>query len=99
FVMTYITPLYLVVILLAWGIQDAIPILTLQRSAGGSEVTADAVRYIHLSRALLLFIIVSLAVMVRVAWKRNGYDDRKGFVEVAGTPAGTPPAPAAQEGR
>jgi len=28
--------------------------------------------------------------MIRLAWKRNGYDDRVGFVEVEDTPAVAP---------
>ena len=100
FVMTYITPAYLGIILLTWLIQDAIPILTLKRSVIGGEVPAGTEFYIHTSRLLIVAIMVFFLVMIRIAWKRNGYDDRKGFVEVEDTPAGIPiPAQAAEAGR
>lgn len=84
FVMTYVTPLYLGVILIAWAWQQAFPILTLQNAAPGTEL------YIHLSRIIILAFIVFFLVMIRIAWKRNGYDDRVGFVLVENTPAGSP---------
>ena len=80
FVMTYVTPLYIAIILLAWMWQDAVPILLLDRAAPGTEP------YIMISRLILLGFIVSFLVLVRVAWKRNAYDDRRGFVEVAEPP-------------
>lgn len=85
FVMTYVTPLYLGVILVAWAWQQAFPILTLQNVKPGTEF------YIHASRLIIVAFIVFFLVMIRMAWKRNGYRDREGFVEVTNTPAGTPP--------
>ena len=84
FVMTYITPVYLGVILVSWGIQDAIPTLLLERAAPGTEF------YITMSRLIIVGFIVFFLVMIRLAWKRNGYDDRKGFREVEDTPLGEP---------
>ncbi len=83
FVMTYITPLYLFVLLGWWGATEAIPILFNERSAGGGPPIDDASwPYVVLSRSILLLFGVVLAVLVRIAWKRNKYDDRKGFVEL-----------------
>jgi hypothetical protein len=91
FIMTYITPVYLFVILGWWAVADAWPILTLERMAGGGPVRPEQVFYVHASRAIMLGFVVAFVVLIRMAWKRNGYDDRKGFVEVEGTPAGAPP--------
>ncbi|MGH7662918.1 MAG: sodium-dependent transporter [Gemmatimonadaceae bacterium] len=79
FVMTYITPVYILAILVAWGWQDAVPILLLDRAAPGTEP------YIMASRAIMLGFVVVFAVLIRIAWKRNGYWDRDGLPEVEGT--------------
>ena len=85
FVMTYVTPAYLLIMLTWWGVTEAWPILTLETSAGGAPVTAENAPYIHASRALMLLILAIGALLVRVAWKRNGYDDYKGFALADGT--------------
>jgi SNF family Na+-dependent transporter len=85
FVMTFVTPLYLLVILTWWGIERAIPTLMLEGATPGSET------YLNLSRLVLLGIIVFFLVAIRMAWKRNRYDDRVGFVEVENTDLGVAP--------
>lgn len=90
FVMTYITPLYLGVILLYWLYQDAIPILTLQKSATGGAVAAGTEIYVHMSRLIIVAFAATFLVLIRMAWKRNGYDDRAEFPVVEDTPAGIP---------
>jgi len=83
FVMTYITPLFLFVLLGWWGTTEAIPILFNERSAGGSTPVPDASwPYVVASRSLLLVFGVVFALLVRMAWKRNKYDDRQGFIEL-----------------
>ncbi len=83
FVMTYITPLYLFVILLWWGKEDALPILLNQHAAGGANPVSNAdMPYILISRGVLVLIAITFLVFIRVAWKRNGYDDRQGFAEI-----------------
>ncbi|CAN5805312.1 sodium-dependent transporter [soil metagenome] len=76
-IMTYVTPVYLLVILTWWGWQDALPILRMERVAPGSET------YVLLSRGIIVLFAVVFAMLVKMAWKRNGYDDRAGFREVA----------------
>jgi neurotransmitter:Na+ symporter, NSS family len=89
FIMTYLTPLFLLVILFWWGKEEALPILWNQRAAGGgAPVTAEAMPYVTAARALLLLLVVTCTVLVRLAWRRNGYDDRAGFA-----PAAAPEAP------
>ena len=83
FIMTYVTPAYLIFILAWWGWGDALPILLNERSAGsGTPVSEADMPYILASRLILVGFFVAFAVFVRMAWKRNGYDDRAGFVEV-----------------
>jgi NSS family neurotransmitter:Na+ symporter len=84
FVMTYVTPLYLGAVLVSWLLQDALPTLLLERAKPGTEP------YVQASRLIIVAIIVFFLVMIRIAWKRNGYDDRKGFAMVEDTPLGDP---------
>jgi len=76
FVMTYVTSVYLFIILTWWGWTDALPILRMERVRPGSE------NYVLLSRAIIVLFAIAFVILVRRAWTRNGYDDRKGFVEV-----------------
>ena len=82
FIMTYVTPLYLLIILVWWGWTDAIPILLNEKTAGGGVVKAEDVPFITLSRGIIVLFAVTFLILIRVAWKRNKYDDRAGFVEV-----------------
>ena len=83
FVMTYLTPLFLFIILGWWAVTEAYPILTLagNKSAGG-PIPEGMEKYVHLSRLLLVAFTVFFMVMVRIAWKKNGYNDYVGFDEV-----------------
>jgi hypothetical protein len=38
--------------------------------------------YITISRGILVAFAVVFLFIIRMAWKRNGYDDRKGFEEI-----------------
>ena len=89
YIMTYVTPLYLGVILVWWGFTEAIPFLRLEGGVGaGGPVPPGTEIYVHISRLLIVAIMVFFLVMIRIAWKRNGYDDRAGFREVEDTPLG-----------
>ncbi len=89
FIMTYVTPLYLGIILVWWGVTEALPILTLAGGkAAGGDIAPGSEMYVHLSRLLIVAIMVFFLVAVRTAWKRNGYDDRRGFPVVEDTPLG-----------
>jgi NSS family neurotransmitter:Na+ symporter len=89
FVMTFVTPLYLAVILGWWAVKEALPILRLEggRAAAGAIAPGSEI-YVHLSRLLIVAFMVFFLVMIRIAWKRNGYDDRAGFREVEDTELG-----------
>jgi SNF family Na+-dependent transporter len=82
FVMTFITPLYLIIIVTWWGVTRALPTLRLEGVDPGSMV------YMNISRLIMVGIVVFFLVMIRIAWRRNGYDDRVGFPEVEDTPLG-----------
>ncbi len=96
FIMTYVTPAYLLVLFSWWAVQDAWPILTMQAGAGGGVPTPENIPYILGARLMMLGILVVGALAVRVAWKRNRYDDRAGFAEV-GHGADSPHAREASE--
>ena len=84
FIMTYVTPIYLLAIMVTWAMEDALPILQME---GVSEENRP---YILISRLIMLAFIVGFLILIRMAWKRNRYDDRAGFVEVENTAAGIP---------
>lgn len=84
FVMTYVTPVYLLVLFTWWGINDAWPILTMEAGAGGAPPTDETRPYILAARLLMVGILVAFALLVRLAWTRNGYDERVGFQPVDG---------------
>ena len=88
FIMTYVTPLYLLVILGWWGATEAVPILLNQRSAGSTDpVLAADMPFVNLSRAIIVLFVVAFILLVRMAWTRNGYNDWKGFSEVEAEPS------------
>lgn len=84
FIMTFVTPLYLLIIMSWWGVTRALPTLRLE------GVDPESAVYLHISRLIMVGIAVFFLVMVRIAWKRNGYDDRVGFREVEDTLLGEP---------
>ncbi|MHB1311749.1 MAG: SLC5/6 family protein [Gemmatimonadaceae bacterium] len=82
FIMTYVTPLYLLFILGWWGWVDAIPILLNEKSAGGGILDPANTPYITFARAVIVLFAITAVVLIKMAWARNKYDDRQGFVEV-----------------
>lgn len=67
---------YFMVILCWWAVTDAWPILRME------NVGPEAVPYVLLSRLVIVLFAVVFVVLIRLAWKRNGYNDRGGFAEV-----------------
>jgi SNF family Na+-dependent transporter len=88
-ILTFVTPAYLSFILIWWLVSDAVPILLMQKSAGGGTMNSVDMPYILLSRGLIVAFIIAATVLVRMAWKRNRYDDRAGFREVDASPPAT----------
>ncbi len=65
YIMKYITPLVLFVLMVWWFVNDAIPILLLQR------VESQNIPYIWGSRALMVLILVGFLYLVKKAWSNH----------------------------
>lgn len=65
FIIKYVTPVYLIFILIFWTIDDAIPTLLM------SKAKPENVPYMWGSRIFMVTIMIGLWIMVRVAWKRK----------------------------
>jgi SNF family Na+-dependent transporter len=81
-IMTIVTPAYLLFILGWWGVTDALPILTMEVAAEGGEIHPESVPYIIAARALLVALTLGFLWLIHVAWKRNRYAERTGFAEI-----------------
>ncbi|MFW5701914.1 MAG: sodium-dependent transporter [Bacteroidota bacterium] len=64
-VIKYVTPAYLLFILIFWTWQEAIPTFMMEKVDPG-EIT-----YRWGSRAMMLAILITLLLMIRAGWKRN----------------------------
>lgn len=65
FIIKYITPLFLLIILGVWFYQQWIPVILMK------NVSKETLPYILFTRLGLLFIFVVLAVLVKLAWKKR----------------------------
>lgn len=65
YIMKYITPLVLFIIMIWWFINDAIPTLLLEKVASAN------IPYIWGSRALMVILAVILLLMVKKAWRKH----------------------------
>ena len=81
-IMAVVTPAYLLFILGWWGVTDALPILVMAVAAGGGPVLPEATPYVIVARVLLVAMTLGFLWLIRLAWKRNGYRDRDGLLEV-----------------
>jgi len=66
FIIKYITPLFLIFILLFWTIQYAIPTLLLK------NVGRENLPYILMTRIILLILFLSLCILVKISWDKKG---------------------------
>ncbi|HOJ40010.1 MAG TPA: sodium:calcium symporter, partial [bacterium] len=66
FVMRYITPLFLLAILLAWTWQQAIPVFLLRGTS------PENVPYLICTRFLLLLLLFGLYLMAQRVWSKKG---------------------------
>lgn len=65
YVMKYITPLVLFIVMIWWLINDAIPILLLQRVEG------ENLTYIWASRIFMVIIFTGFLYLIHLAWKKK----------------------------
>jgi len=81
FVLTWVTPIYLIVLLVAWLATDFGKVILLQGVDPKAGVTflgcvMSKVAFIWLIRGMLLAVLIALNVTIYVAWKRNRIDAR-----------------------
>jgi neurotransmitter:Na+ symporter, NSS family len=79
YVLAFVTPAYLMLLLVWWSIQEAWPILSLQVSAGGGALLASNLPFVIGARVVLLLLAGLFALLVYLAWRRNAYNDWIGF--------------------
>jgi neurotransmitter:Na+ symporter, NSS family len=65
FIMTYITPVFLVVMMVWWSYSEAYPILKMSDIDPAQHVTR------WWSRGVMLLILASLMILTRIAWSRR----------------------------
>ena len=65
FIIKYITPLFLFIILGMWFIQEWLPIIMMKNVSGADKP------FIFCTRLGLLFVFVTLVVLVKIAWQRK----------------------------
>ncbi|OGU56764.1 MAG: sodium:calcium symporter [Ignavibacteria bacterium GWF2_33_9] len=65
YIIKYITPMFLIILLVVWTIQDAFPTLLME----GKE--AENIPYLWGARIFMVLIAIALTIMIRKAWKRN----------------------------
>lgn len=70
-IMKYVTPVYLIVLLLFWFFQDGINVLLLR------QVPEQDYPYIWFARFLLTGILVIIVIAVRVAWQKRHYIQKR----------------------
>jgi len=65
FIIKYVTPAFLLVILGVWFVQDGVPLLLLE------SVKPENVNYVLATRIMLLSLLADLALLVWIVWKRR----------------------------
>ena len=65
YVIKYVTPLFLLIVLAAWFIQDWLPVIRMD------NVPAENSPYILATRVGLLLLFLVLAIMVKIAWRKR----------------------------
>ncbi|MCX7916988.1 MAG: sodium-dependent transporter [bacterium] len=66
FIIKYITPLFLICILIFWIIQDAIPILLLR------NIPKENLPYVLMTRIILILLFIVLCILVKISWDKKG---------------------------
>ncbi len=65
YVIKYVTPVFLLVVLAAWFFQDWLPIMRMENVPPGNRP------YILATRVGLLVLFITLAVLVKIAWRKR----------------------------
>jgi neurotransmitter:Na+ symporter, NSS family len=69
YIMKYITPALLFIVMIWWFISDAVPILVLK------NVSSTDVPYIWASRALMVLLFLGILFLVKKAWSKHTSDN------------------------
>ncbi len=64
-IIKYVTPFFLLVILISWTVQDAVPILLMD------NIPPESIPYRWGARIMMIFVFAALCFMVFLAWKKN----------------------------
>jgi SNF family Na+-dependent transporter len=70
YVMKYLTPVVLSVIMIWWLIKDAIPILLL------SEMNPENIPYIWTARILMILLFILILYSIKIVWKNNAVNNK-----------------------
>ena len=65
FIIKYITPLFLLLILGAWFIQEGIPVISMK------NISAADKPYVFLTRIGLILLFGVLTLLVKIAWSKR----------------------------
>ncbi len=65
FIMKYITPAFLLIILVSWLIKDGMPVILMK------GVPAGDIPYVLGTRIFLITLFISLSILVKIAWKKR----------------------------
>ena len=71
FIMKYVTPTYLILLLLVWFFQDGMSVFLMR------GVPKEDYSYIWFARFMLIGILLAMIVMVRIAWQRRHVIQRR----------------------
>ncbi len=69
YIIKYVTPAYIIFILIAWSIQDAIPTFLMKEVDNPGDVP-----YLWAARGFMVLIFGALTWMVFAAWKKNKFE-------------------------
>jgi SNF family Na+-dependent transporter len=69
FIIKYVTPTYLAVLLISWGIQDGIPVFLMQGRS------AEDIPYLWGARLLMLALCIASLVLIRLAYRKGTLRD------------------------
>ncbi|HOK57044.1 MAG TPA: sodium-dependent transporter [bacterium] len=66
FIIKYITPLFLICILISWTVQYAIPTLLLK------NIPKENIPFVFMTRIILLLLFIVLCILVKISWSKKG---------------------------
>jgi cellulose synthase/poly-beta-1,6-N-acetylglucosamine synthase-like glycosyltransferase len=66
FVIKYITPLFLLCILISWTVQYAIPTLLLK------NIPEENIPFVLMTRIILVLLFIGLCILVKISWDKKG---------------------------